>query len=209
VFSGQDQNHHFRDGTFSLQAGALKALIGSAVRALWIWGIVGLIVLMFFPPRKRYGVMALALGWALIALIPYSFLTYMPRVPSRHHYLAAVGCSLILALAATTLQERIGKRWVIALCALLIGVHHVSYLWAVKYSQFRGRAEPIEALLRHMRSQQKRPVVIRCFPYSFGEARRAVMIRLGEPEANLILDTESGNANLPSFCPPGTRISPP
>ena len=201
VFSGQDQNHHFRDGTFSLQAGALKALIGSAIRALWVWGILGLIALLVFASRKRYGVMALALCWILITLIPYSFLTYMPRVPSRHHYLAAVGCSLILALGATTLQERIGRRWVIGLCALLIGVHHISYLWAVKYPQFRERSEPIEALLRYMRSEQKRPVVIRCFPYSFGEARRAVAIRLGEPEANLILDTASSNADLPSFCP--------
>jgi hypothetical protein len=201
VFSGQDRNLHFADGTFSLQAGALKALIGSAIRALWIWGIVGLIVLLVFASRKRYGVMALALGWILITLLPYSFLTYMPRVPSRHHYLAAVGCSLILALAATTLQERVGRRRLIGLCALLIGVHHISYMWVVKYPQFRERSEPIEALLRYMRREQRRPVVIRCFPYSFGEARRAVVIRLGEPEANLILDTASSNADLPSFCP--------
>src|SRR5262252_2900414 len=201
VFSGQDRNLHFVDGTFSLQAGALKTLIGSAIRALWIWGIVGLIVLLVFASRKRYGVMTLALGWILITLLPYSFLTYMPRVPSRHHYLAAVGCSLILALAATILQERVGRRRLIGLCALLIGVHHISYMWAVKYPQFRERSEPIEALLQYMRREQRRPVVIRRFPYSFGEARRAVVIRLGEPEANLILDMASGNADLPSFCP--------
>jgi len=201
VFSGQDRNHHFWDGTFSLQAGALKALIGSAIRALWIWGIVGVIVLLVFAPRKRYGLMALALGWILIALLPYSFLTYMPRVPSRHHYLAAVGCSLILALGATSLKERVGKRWVIGLCVLLIGVHHISYLWTVKYHQFRERSEPIEALLRFMRREQKRPVLIRCFPYSFDEARRAIALRIGEPKESLILDTASSNADLPSFCP--------
>jgi hypothetical protein len=208
VFSGQDQNHHFRDGTFSLQVGALKALTGSAVRTLWIWGVVGLIVLMFFAFRKHYDLIKLALCWIFISLLPYSFLTYMPRVPSRHQYLAAVGCSLILALAATTLQGRIGKRWIIGLFALLIGVHHVSYLWAAKYSQFRERAEPIEALLQHMRREQKRPVVIRCFPFSFGEARRAVVMRLGEPETNLILDTESGNAGL-SFCQNESQVSRP
>jgi Dolichyl-phosphate-mannose-protein mannosyltransferase len=38
VFSGQGQNHNFWDGTFSLHAAALKALIGSAIRALWIGG---------------------------------------------------------------------------------------------------------------------------------------------------------------------------
>jgi hypothetical protein len=201
VFSGQDQNHHFGDGTFSLQAGALKALIGSAIRALWIWGIVGLIVMLVFASRKRYGVMSLALGWILITLLPYSFLTYMPRVPSRHHYLAAVGCSLIMALSAATLQERIGKRWVIGLCALLIGAHHISYLWTIKYQQFRERSEPIEALLRFMQREQRRPVVIQCFPHSFEEARRAIELRIGEPKESLILDTASSNPDLPSFCP--------
>jgi hypothetical protein len=52
-----------------------------------------------------------------------------------------------------------------------------------------------------MRREQGRPVVIRCFPYSFDEARRAVVLRLGEPEGNLILDVASSNAELPSFCP--------
>jgi len=201
VFSGQGQNHHFWDGTFSLQAGALKALIGSAIRALWVWGIVGLLALLVLASRSQYDLITLALCWILITLLPYSFLTYMPRVPSRHHYMAAVGGSLILALGATTLQERIGRRRLIGLFALLIGVHHISYMWVVKYPQFRERSEPIEAILRYMRHEQRRPVVIRCFPYSFGEARRAVVIRLGEPEANLILDTTSSNADLPSFCP--------
>jgi hypothetical protein len=209
VFSGQNQNHHFSDGTFSLQAGALKALIGSAIRALWIWGIVGLLALLVFASRSQYRAMTLALCWILITLLPYSFLTYMPRVPSRHQYLAAVGCSLILALGATALQERIKRQWIIWLLALLIGVHHISYLWAAKYPQFRERAEPIEALLLYMRREQKRPVVIRCFPFSFGEARRAVVMRLGEPEANLILDTASGNADLPSFCQTEGQVSRP
>src|SRR5262249_6969293 len=122
------------------------------------------------------------------------------RVPSRHHYLAAVGCSLILALSATTLQERVGKRWVIVACALLIGVHHISYLWTLKYHQFRERSEPIEAVLRLMRREPRGPVVIRCFPYSFDEARRAMVLRTGEPAGSLILDMASSHANLPSFC---------
>jgi hypothetical protein len=176
------------------------ALIGSAIRALWIWGIVGLIVILAFALRKRYALMTLALGWILITLLPYSFLTYMPRVPSRHHYLAAVGCSLILALGATALQERVGKQWVIGMCVLLIGFHHTSYLWTVKFHQFRERSEPIEALLRFMRREQGRPVMIRCFPYSFDEARRAVVLRLGEPEGSLILNAAISNAELPSFC---------
>jgi hypothetical protein len=162
---------------------------------------VGLIVLLVFALRKRCGVMTLALGWILIALLPYSFLTYMPRVPSRHHYLAAVGCSLIVALGATALQERVRKRWVVGICMLLIGVHHTSYLWTVKYRQFRERSEPIEELLQFMQREQGRPVVIRCSPYYFDEARRAVVLRIGESEGSVILDKSFRKADLPSFCP--------
>lgn len=200
VFSGQDRNQHFSDGTFSLHAAALLTLIGSAIRTLWIWGLVGLVFLLVFAFRRWRGVLTLALGWLLAALLPYSFITYLPRVPSRHQYFAAVGCALILAAAATALQERIGKRWIAAFCALLIGVHHTSYLWAVKYRQFQKRAEPIETLLNFMQHEPRRPVVVQCFPWYFDEARRAVVLRLGEPEGNLILGEAADHADLPSFC---------
>jgi hypothetical protein len=205
VFSGQEQNHHFWDGTFSLHASAVLALVGSAGRALWIWGLIGLAILFAVSIRthsfrKQRGQALLAVGWTLIALIPYSFLTYMPRVPSRHHYLAAVGCAVILALAAMTLQERFGKPWIIAVCAVLIGVHHATYLWTVKYRAFEARAEPIESLLRYMKVERERPVVIGCFPYSFDEGRRAVTLRLGEPAESLIQRTGSLDRSLPSFC---------
>jgi hypothetical protein len=36
--------------------------------------------------RLLYG----AATWIAITLLPYSFLTYMPQVPSRHVYLASV-----------------------------------------------------------------------------------------------------------------------
>ncbi|MCI0391015.1 MAG: hypothetical protein MOB07_19900 [Acidobacteria bacterium] len=201
VFRGQDRNQHFSDGTFDLQAGVLKALAGSAIRALWIWGIVALVVLLVIAVRKRYGLMTLALGWILCALLPYSFLTYMPRVPSRHHYLAAVGCSLILALGAMALQERVGKRWVVVLCVLVIGVHHTSYLWTIKYHQFRERAEEIETLIQFMQRERGRPVIIRSSRYFLDEARRAVKLRIGEPEESLIQEAAISNAELPSFSP--------
>jgi hypothetical protein len=200
VFSGQEQNHHFWDGTFSLHASAILALVGSAGRALWIWGLIGLAILFAVSFRKYTRQALMAVSWTLIALIPYSFLTYMPRVPSRHHYLAAVGCAVILALAAVALQERFGKQWIIAACAVLIGLHHSTYLWTVKYRAFEARAEPIESLLRYMKAEQARPVVIGCFPYSFDEGRRAVTLRLGEPAESLIQRTGNLDRSLPSFC---------
>lgn len=200
VFSGQTQNHHFWDGTFSLHASAVLALVGSAGRALWIWGLIGLVALSAISFRKYNRQILLAVCWILITLIPYSFLTYMPRVPSRHHYLAAVGCAVILALAAMALQERFRKPWIIAACAVVIGVHHSTYLWTVKYRAFEARAEPIESLLRYMKVERERPVVIGCFPYSFDEGRRAVTLRLGEPAESLIQQTGPLDRPLPSFC---------
>jgi hypothetical protein len=203
VFSGQQQNHHFEDGTFSLQAGAFTALIGSTLRSLWFWGIVSLIVTLSAALRRHSRLMLMAVAWILIALLPYSFLTYMPRVPSRHQYLAAVGVSLLLALATFTLRDRTGRSWVTGVCILVIGLHHSSYLWTVKYKQFQERTAPVESLLQFMQREKRRPVIVHCFPYAFEEARRAVVLRLGEAPDNLRQVTEADSALHPVFCPAG------
>src|SRR5215510_827534 len=80
----------------------------SAGRGLWVWGWVALVVLMVLRIRK-YSLLVGAVLWIFASLVPYSFLTYMPTVPSRHHYLAAVGCSLVIAMAVLTLWERTGR----------------------------------------------------------------------------------------------------
>ena len=114
-----------------------------------------------------------------VALLPYSFLTYMPVVPSRHTYLAGAGLSLIVAAGFVTLQEQAGKRrgWVAAI-TLLIVVHQCGYLWIRKQRQYIERAEPTEILVQSLRDRQGL-VDVYCFPYASQAADLAVSLRIG------------------------------
>lgn len=201
VFQGHDQNHHFSDGTFVLQSGFLKVAILSMGRGLWLWGWLALIFLVSVGIRNRK-LLGAALVWMFGALLPYSFLTYMTTVPSRHHYLAAVGCSLVIALAMVRLSERRAFSRVIPLCFMIIGLHHALYLWTAKYRQFEKRSEPIEAFMGFLDKEPRRPVLIHCSDYLFLEAQRAAHLRRGEPEQNVVLDLAAADDRGPSYCLP-------
>jgi hypothetical protein len=200
VLQGRENNHHFYDGTFVAQLGFLKTVALSTVRGLWVWGWVAVTVLLVFRTRQR-AMVVVALLWMFASLFPYSFLTYMRTVPSRHHYLAAVGCSLIIAMAIQTLHERTNRSRIVLWCLLVIGLHHAAYLWTAKYRQFERRAEPIEAFLHFLRNEPRRPILIHCSDYLFSEAQRAAFLRRGEPEQNFVLDL-SGARDGPSYCLP-------
>jgi len=114
----------------------------------------------------------------VISLLPYSFLTYMPVVPSRHTYLASAGRALIVAAAFVTLWRRRVPRPVLAGVAILILLDSTAYLWIRKRRQFRERAQPTELLVERLRDRQG-PVKVYCFPYSPQAAELAVSMRLG------------------------------
>jgi len=202
IFWGRDQNHHFSDGTFALQSGFVSALLLSAGRGLWIWGWVSLVALKILAGWRRSLLIA-AFCWIAAALLPYSFLTYMGSVPSRHHYLAAVGYSLIAGLTLERLLDRTGGLRLVGVCLLVIGLHHTSYLWTSKYRQFQKRSEPIEAFIRFLNDEPRRPVFVRCSGYYFEEARRAAYLRLREAENNLVFDVRDDDPHSTAYCLPG------
>jgi len=202
VFSGRNQNHHFTDGTFALQTGFIKTAFLSAGRGLWVWGWISLGALRLLGVRNRSLLFA-ACSWILMALLPYSFLTYMTTVPSRHHYLAGVGYSLIVALALSALLERTRSAKLVVTCIVVIGVHHSSYLWTSKYRQFDKRSEPIEAFIHYVQDEPQRPIHVGCADYFFEEARRAAYLRLGETPAKFVFDPASKNDHTPTYCLPG------
>ena len=101
----------------------------------------------------------------VVSLLPYSFLTYMPVVPSRHTYLAGVGLSLIVAAGFVALREQPGsRRSVVAGVALLILLHNFSYLWIRKQRQYIERAEPTELLVENLRDRQRSRWKCTAFP---------------------------------------------
>lgn len=87
IMQTRTSNPRFQDGSFSLNAPWLLTLTNSYWRVLFIWGIISLVALVYWKAREFRIFSLVALVWILLALVPYSFLTYMSRVPSRHTYL--------------------------------------------------------------------------------------------------------------------------
>ncbi len=181
VFAGSGNHLHFHDGTFSLKAPILLTIAWSMFRMFWIWGFLALGVLACYRAWRANGnVVLIGLVWATVTLIPYSFISYMPFVPSRHIYLASVGLSLVVAAAFTVLLERIHRPMRVAVAlAVLIAGYNCAYIWTRKQRQFLERAAPTEQLIQFARSTRQ-PVLVHCFPYNFENADLAVRMVLGK-----------------------------
>ncbi len=181
IFAASATHLHLNDGTFSVHAPVLKVLWNSSVRLFWFWGLLSLIALAAWRVREHAKLVALAAAWIVITFGPYVFLTYMPRVPSRHTYFASAGLSLIVAAAFLAARERFQPRWrwAPAALALVIFAHNCGYLWIVKQRQYAERAEPTERLLQFAQSRPG-PIYVHKFPYSVLIAEFAVKVALGK-----------------------------
>ena len=165
IFVAQRSHLHFNDGTFSLSAPFPWTLLVSIGRLFWFWGAVALIVGLWSRSAEFRRVGQFAAVWIVITFLPYVFLTYMPRVPSRHTYWASAGLSLIVGAAIVQGLPRLtDRRVVLAGVAAAIIAHNCSYLWIKKLGQYRERARPTEELLEFSRRSPD-PVRVRCFPY--------------------------------------------
>jgi hypothetical protein len=178
IFLARDSHLHFHDGTFSLHASFLEVLARSIWGLLWVWGLVTLVLFSTKVLRPWPPLVPISLVWMIVTLLPYSFLTYMPRVPSRHTYLASAGLALIVASGFVAFRQRAAisnQRWLIPAMAAIIVVHQVVYLWTVLHRRYTFRAEPTEQLLRVAR-ETPRLIYASCFPYSAVIAQYAIQI---------------------------------
>lgn len=181
-YSARATHLHFNDGTFSLSAPFIETLARSTGRLMWVWGVLFLPLLVTRMARPWRRVLAFSGIWMVIALLPYSFLTYMPRVPSRHTYLASVGIALIVATGLVTLRRWAtvwDRLWLVPSVACLIVAHQCGYLWTVKHRQYADRARPTENLVR-LAEGGISEIRARCFPYSTVIGQLALSLRLGE-----------------------------
>ena len=97
-----------------------RVIAESFGRLLFVWGLLALVALAIFRAREYLRLTSLLdLSWIILSLIPYSFLTYLDRVPSRHTYLASAGLSLVVAAAMVCVWERLGGRLVLAIGAII------------------------------------------------------------------------------------------
>ena len=100
-----------------------------------------------------------------MTFLPYVFLTYMPRVPSRHTYWASAGLALAVGVVFVQGLPRLAdRRRVMAAAGAVIIIHNCGYLWTKKLGQYQERARATEELIAYS-SRAKGPVRVRCFPY--------------------------------------------
>lgn len=185
IYAAQSTHLHFSDGTFSLGTQFPEVIFRSSAGLLWVWGLVVLcaagVRFLTLPPV----LIQVGLAWMVLSLLPYSFLTYMPRVPSRHTYMASVGVALLVGAGFAAFQDwatKNSRRWLVPALATLVIAHECGYVWTVQHSRYVARAEPTERLLLEAARVGAGDVHASCFPYSTYIADHALLVML--PEAS-------------------------
>jgi hypothetical protein len=189
AYMARGSHQHFNDGTFSLHAPFLTVMAHSAARLLGVWGWLALAALAFWRVKGRVLLLTAAAAWMAISLAPYSFLTYMPRVPSRHTYLASVAMAMVVAAGFLELNSRLRTARRPAILGAIVGVfvlHQSLYLWLAKQPQFEQRAYPTEEVVR-LADQGVAQIYIKCFPYAEDVAGRALRIKALHPDRTQVI----------------------
>ena len=186
----------FQDGSFSLHAPFWITWPESYLRLLWVWGLLALAALLALRAVEYRRAAVTAAVWIGLAMVPYSFITYMHRLPSRHTYLASAGLSLLVGAGYVALRDRVGLRWALAAMALAIAVN-MGILWTKKRRQFLERAAPTEQLIA-LAHRVNGPIFVRCYPDPTIIADAA--IRMRAPGATLIWDPKRAAEAKAEFC---------
>ncbi|HKQ77780.1 MAG TPA: hypothetical protein VJ810_29050 [Blastocatellia bacterium] len=141
--------------------------------------------------------------WIGIGFIPYMFVDYMHRIPSRQIYLASAGLAWLMGVAIVMMKERYWKnhKRIVTVVLLIILLHNVVYMWTKKREHFLGRAEPTEQLLSLARSVNG-PIFVKCFPLAQIHAEAALELILNKPASDLIWKEEEAAKRPPAatFC---------
>jgi hypothetical protein len=197
IAQSRASSFRFSDGSFSLHAPFWLTLPHSLGRLLWIFGWLALVVLRFVGAEPRWWrSLPAVFGWMGIALVPYSFLTYSTRIPSRQVYLASAGLALLIGLAMERLAGN--KLAAVALAAML--AINTATLWTRKYRQFVERAAPTEALLDFAR-RTPGAIWVQCFPLAGITAEQAVRLATGRSPSDLVWsESAAREREAAAFC---------
>jgi hypothetical protein len=182
IFSARAISFRFQDGSFSFTAPFWITLPVSCARLLWPWGLLALLVLLLLRAKQHRQVVRVAVLWIVLAFLPYGFLTYMHRIPSRQTYLASLGLAWIVAAGFWALQSRLRLRRSAVVAAVVVAVlaSNIGYLWTRKRQQFAERAAPVEALVALARKTDG-PIYMRSFPDPAMIYKSAMRMRLEKP----------------------------
>jgi len=201
IFMTRSYSFRFYDKSFVWSAPFLITWTKSYGAMLWFWGLSALLALLWW--RARQQLFLLALIWMGIGFIPYMFVDYMHRIPSRQTYLASAGLAWLIGAAIVRMKVRWREKhpWLVTAVLLIIVFHNVIYLWTVKRKHFLIRAEPTERLLSLARSTD-RPIFIKCFPLAPLHAEAALDLVLNKPADALIWNEEEARKHpqAATFC---------
>ncbi len=199
IFASRAYSFRFQDGSFSFSAPFWITLPVSLARMLWPIGLVALLAVFLLRVKPFRQLLVMAEVWAVLGLVPYVFLTYMHRVPSRHTYLASVGLSWLVAAGFLALQARLRlhRTGVLALTGAIIITMNIGYLWTKKREQYLQRAAATEALIALARNTSG-PIYMRCYPSVPVVYEAALRLRLGRPATQLRWDDPPPDAT--DFC---------
>jgi hypothetical protein len=202
IFAAKGTHLHLNDGTFAPGSHVAAVVARSTGRLLWVWGVLALAFLAMRSRLSARRLLLAASAWILITLLPYSFLSYMPYVPSRHVYWASVGLAFLVSGALLELWEtgwRHSRALAIAAAGVIL-VHNCAYLWIKKYPQYERRAAPTERLVSYS-ERVKGPITVKCFPYSPEIAALTLKIRAGRPVESTLPDPDA-KAGEGVYCDP-------
>ncbi|MCI0660014.1 MAG: hypothetical protein L0220_02965 [Acidobacteria bacterium] len=199
IFMTHSHSFRFQDKSFVLTAPFWITWTKSYGAMLWFWGFAAIISLVVW--RKTRQPFLLSLIWIGISFIPYMFVDYMHRIPSRQTYLASAGLAWLMGTAILNLKERYGKKWVVNAVLVLMIIHNVTYLWTKKRQQFLVRAQPTEQLLSVAKNINGR-ILVKCFPLHRIHGESALELILKKPASTLIWPEDEANGEPPvaSFC---------
>ncbi len=185
IFQASASHLHLNDGTFSFGAPFWVTLPVSLARLLWPAGFIGLAIVFSLGDAAARRLSVGALLWMILALLPYVFLTYQNRVPSRHTYLAAAGLALLLAAALRTLANRLPRSaaWAVPALFALLFAGNLANLWSRKLPQFERRAQATERFL-DFASRHPGPIAVGTAPFPLTVYQHAAAIVFGRtPES--------------------------
>lgn len=199
MFLGPIPYPRLGDGSFSFRAPFAVTWVNSLGRMLWPYGALGLLALLVLRARGAGKLLLLAAAWISVALAPYCFLLYMPRVPSRQTYVASIGLGWIVAAAFLSLWERASTRKaLLALAGAAIISLNVGYVWTRKRSQFLERAASTEALIRLARHTGG-PIIVERFPFPLAVAQGAVLLCAGKPPETIVWKVDKLSRELSDY----------
>jgi hypothetical protein len=203
IFALRARSFRFHDGSFSLHAPIWLVWPDNLARLFWAWGLAGLVCVAVWGWKKHRPIAILGLVWAGATLLPYCFLLYWKRVPSRQFYLPSLGVAWIVAAAILTLRERFprARRGLTAAVVAVMLLTNIGTLWTRKRRQFLERAQPTEQLIALAR-RSAGPIYVRCFPRDRVIAEQAVRVGASRPETDLIWDEAEARTRgaTASFC---------